>query len=156
MAPRRRGHFPPARQSSQQQSGASPPMSTDVAHRSKSPRRGIPWTQSYDQSYDYVVIVAPFLLSSGVSTAASMSTRKLSHGISRSMASSGSALCTQRRQPHLRIEKLQLTHPCLPNHAIAHETRTGQSGRIFFEASSSRSCVDTLEYKAIEARSPDP
>src|SRR5205085_1871273 len=44
------------------------------------------------------------------------------------------ALRRQRRQPFLRIEKTELTHPRLPNHAITHETRTDQSVQLFFEA----------------------
>jgi hypothetical protein len=44
------------------------------------------------------------------------------------------ALRRQRRQSLLRIEKSQLTHPRLPTHAIAHETRIDQSVQLFFEA----------------------
>src|SRR5205823_2952824 len=40
----------------------------------------------------------------------------------------------QRRQPLLSVEEPELTHPCLPNHAVANETRTTQSEWPFFEA----------------------
>jgi len=36
-------------------------------------------------------------------------------------------------QPHLRIEQPELTHPRLPNHLIAHQTRTAKAEALFFE-----------------------
>src|SRR2546423_2919254 len=52
------------------------------------------------------------------------------------------ALRRQCRQSLLRIEKSKLTHLRLPNHAIAHETRTGRSKRLFFEVPLTCSAVD--------------
>jgi len=62
-----------------------------------------------------------------------MSARKLSQGTNRSMASSGSPFADSAANLLSASKKTELTHPRLPNHAIAHETRTAQSEWLFFE-----------------------
>src|ERR1700716_3121152 len=74
-----------------------------------------------------------FLISSGVSTTASMSTRKLSQGTRRSIASSGSPFADSA--PNRLSASNNPNCPILAsaNHAITHEIRTARQQRLFFE-----------------------
>src|SRR5262245_43233748 len=74
-----------------------------------------------------------FLSSSGVSTTASISARKLSHGTRRSMASSGSPLA-DKASKRLSASK----NPSCPivasaNQNLTHQIRTGRENQLFFE-----------------------
>src|SRR5262245_12236885 len=74
-----------------------------------------------------------FFSSSGVSTTASISARKLSHGTRRSMASSGSPLA-DKASKRLSASK----NPSCPivasaNQNLTHQIRTGREKQLFFE-----------------------
>src|SRR5262245_30355711 len=74
-----------------------------------------------------------FLSSSGVSTTASISARKLSHGTRRSMASSGSPLA-DKASKRLSASK----NPSCPivasaNQNLTHQIRTGREKQLFFD-----------------------
>src|SRR4029453_4364777 len=74
-----------------------------------------------------------FLISSGVSTTASMSARNVSQGTSRSIASSGSPFA-DKASKRLSASK----NPSCPivasaNQNLTHQIRTGREKQLFFE-----------------------
>src|ERR1700716_3802146 len=85
-----------------------------------------------------------FLISSGVSTTASMSTRKLSQGTSRSIASSGSPFADSAANRLSASNNPNCPILASANHAITHEIRTARQQRLFFEMPSCKIAVEAL------------
>src|SRR3979490_1246211 len=73
-----------------------------------------------------------FLISSGVSTTASMSARKLSQGPSRSIASSGSPFADSAANRLSASKNPNCPILASANHAITHQIRTTRQQRLFF------------------------